>query len=288
MHSAWYLPELLVHIVLYLDIDDAARCYHVSRHWRATLKNNLCPYQRLLPDPNFNTKPSCKSLPQHISALAASIQAGNCHWVSLPLPELDDHYSFWRTTVFESLLNALKPQLHPFLAGSVCRLLDGVDVLVEGKTGVCLRTQCVMKDFLKLQDTFDNVSVQLSGLQTKSKRQFDDKHSTETTTRRGVEAADPDSQLSYYTAFLTQPPIRNVELYCPQGALWDHPNNSVLYRQEGAGWSAHCIRVEREKGVRLCDVLDELRGVLVPSRGFPTESMLALEWQFDQVRYGKS
>lgn len=229
----WHIPELFIHIVLHLHEDDLAHCYHVSHHWRQTLRNNLPPQSRPLPD--TLTRQEYTPLSNEIRTLAADIESQQRQWTSLAvLIELGDDYFFWRDGILEAMLQHVKPHLHPFLASSAHALISGLASVAEGNMGIWLQTLCNKEDLLRCSDSV------------------------------GV-------------AYLTNPPTSSVEIYCPKGAVWDDTNKSVR-RRGGPTWRYNFVRVERKGGVLMNDVLDELRGVLVPEEG---EGKVLLDWQFD-------
>lgn len=102
---------------------------------------------------------------------------------------------------------------------------------------------------------------------------------TRCTTKECIELCDAEHDQDWRNGFLTQPPTSGVRLYCPMGAEWDLSNKSVVHRG-GFTWRCASIRVEREKGVRMGDVIDELRGVLVPDHEGGVTGMVLLEWRF--------
>jgi hypothetical protein len=78
--------------------------------------------------------------------------------------------------------------------------------------------------------------------------------------------------------YLTYPPTDSVEIYCPTGGVWDLRNQSVR-RRDGPTWRCNFVRIERIRGVHMRDVVDELRGVLVPEEG---DGTMLLDWQFGE------
>lgn len=235
MHSIWHIPELLIHIVLHLEEEDIANIYHVSHHWRQTLRNNLPPQLRPLPDatPNFERRP----IPDTVRTLADEIELQQRQWTSLAtLIELGDEYFFWRDGALEMVLQQIKPQLHPFLSTNAHALIGGLASVAGGKMGIWLQTQCSNTEFLKLCE-------------------------------------DPKDE------HLTQPPTSSVELYCPKGGVWNATNKSVR-RREGPTWRCNFVTIERKEGVRMSDVVDELRSVLVSDEG---DGCILLDWQFGKT-----
>lgn len=253
MHPLFEIPELLVHVVLYLDHSDLVPCYLVSHHWLKILRRNLPPHKRPLPDSdasqkclntsNSNSIPQnsshrvlngSKSLPRELITLASQIHIQNVQWLSLTRISLPDDYYFWLDGAHSNLLSHLAAHLHPFLANHALSLVDGVTPLAEGSMDICLRTECSVEDYLNLFEEVKDLRM------------------------------------------LTYPVVQSVEINCPRGGKWDKENKSVLTRK-GATWRYQCVRVDREKGVRMCDVFDELRGVLKPQ---VDGEKLLLEWWF--------
>jgi hypothetical protein len=234
MHPVWHVPELLLHIVFYLDEDDLSRCYNVSHHFRKTLQNNLPPH--LLPLPDSSPRFECKPLPDTVRTLAADIELQHKQWTSSPgLIDLGDYYFYWRDDALSTMLQHVKSQLHPFLRSNVIALTSGLASIAQGKMGVWVQTSCRKTDFVKLLENLEDT-------------------------------------------YLTQPPTNSVEVYCPTGGVWDVSNRSVR-RREGPTWRCNFARIERKNGVLMSDVIDELRGVLVPGEGVDT---MLLDWQFSQ------
>ncbi|KAL6161629.1 hypothetical protein ACJQWK_08299 [Exserohilum turcicum] len=86
--------------------------------------------------------------------------------------------------------------------------------------------------------------------------------------------------------YLTRPLTRSVEIYCVSGAVWDTGYKNVQSRAAYSEWQQRCVRVEREKGVRMCDVVEELRGVLKPEDFAQQEgnAEILLQWQMADLR----
>ncbi|KAH7394890.1 hypothetical protein DE146DRAFT_764505 [Phaeosphaeria sp. MPI-PUGE-AT-0046c] len=84
----------------------------------------------------------------------------------------------------------------------------------------------------------------------------------------------------WHTESMTMPYVRSVEIYVARGAKWDLGHNSVLLRGR-LNWARHMVRVERKKGVRMGDVVDELRGSLVPEMSDYDDQSIVLEWVFE-------
>lgn len=81
---------------------------------------------------------------------------------------------------------------------------------------------------------------------------------------------------------MTQPYVKSVEVYARRGAEWDLSNKSAILRGRET-WARYMVRVERERGVRMGDVVDELRGVLVPETSDVDYQSILLEWRFDSA-----
>jgi hypothetical protein len=86
---------------------------------------------------------------------------------------------------------------------------------------------------------------------------------------------------------LTYPPVACVVLSCLKGAKWDLTNESILIREEGKR-RINFVRIERKKRVRICDVIDELRGVLVPGIVCVDDREMMLNWQFGDTQVRQS
>lgn len=83
----------------------------------------------------------------------------------------------------------------------------------------------------------------------------------------------------WHAKSMAQPFVRNVEVYAWGGARWDLSNQSVKLRGR-ENWARHMVRIEREKGVRMGDVVDELKGLLTPDTNDEDDQSLLLEWKF--------
>jgi hypothetical protein len=142
--------------------------------------------------------------------------------------------------------------------------------LADGRLSVTLRTQCLVKEFVKL-DASPRKSATL--------QRHDSAILSEHTTPGSGDQEHASELDAWFNMSLMQPPVTSVEVSCMRGALWDPSSKSVLSREEqDRGLS--CIRVERKMGVRLRDVLDELRGVLLPVPDASVDGTLLLEWRF--------
>ena len=248
MHSTWHIPEILVHILLNLNEDDLARCYHVSHYWKDALKNNMLPRQLVLPDTivpqtsvfTFRTDLHPIPLPKIIRDLAIKIKTEEALWLNFAKwPILGDEYHFWREGVLEDLLALLRPHLHPFLSKYTCGIPTIPTLLSGTSMAVQLQTKCAFREVLDLLD--DEVSEE-----------------------RALKLPLP------------RVPSGSIEMYC-LGMTWDESPESVQLRH-----GRPCISVERQKGVRMGDVVDELRGVLTAQQRSSTDDTVLLEWSFDE------
>jgi hypothetical protein len=244
MHPIWQIPELFINIASHLDLADLAHCYHVSHHWQTTLRTNLPPRLRPLPDSPSPETSKQTPISDTIHALADSIESKNEHCTSLAeMMFLGDFYFHLRQGELAMMLERLKPQLHPFLAARASRLLSGLESIAQGEMEVSLYTQCSIAEFLSL-----------------------------------------DNDASSWQEFpLTHPPVACVEVSCLKGLKWDLTNASVLFREEGLR-HVNFVRIERERGVRMCDVLDELQGVLFPVPVCADDGEVMLKWQLGSTQ----
>jgi hypothetical protein len=170
----------------------------------------------------------------------------------------DDYYS-WREGTYRDMAQRLKPWLHPVLGKWAWELVEGLDELVNGNMKIGIRTKC-------------------------STEQFEELFSSSSSSSPGKGYADGGEE-----GFLTRPLTKVVEIYCPAGAVWDEGYANVLHRDGWKSWQQRCVRVERERGVRMGDVLDGLRGVLkignsrerlVSREEEGEEGEVLLEWRF--------
>ncbi|KAJ8109914.1 hypothetical protein OPT61_g7102 [Boeremia exigua] len=134
-----------------------------------------------------------------------------------------DTYYYWREDARCQVLNTLRPCLHPILGKYATHLIDGYEALAEGKLSFCLQTYIPSHELYNL-----------------------------------VHGKDRGS----YSDFLATDPPTAVTVACSGGANWDLLYANVKYRDYGST-KKFSIRVERETGVRLNDVLDELSGTLI-------------------------
>lgn len=84
--------------------------------------------------------------------------------------------------------------------------------------------------------------------------------------------------------YLTKPLTKSVEIYCVSGRVWDQQYKNVQWRNGNRDWQQRCVRIERERGVSMCDVIDELRGVLKADGLAPkdTNAEVLLEWRMGE------
>ena len=167
------------------------------------------------------------------------------------LLDINEDYYFWHDGAYSNLLHSLAPYLHPLLASFASELMSGLDSLVQGEMGIVLRTKMGAAEFYQI---------------------FCDD---------GDEGTEGKGRSEWRDAFLTQPISRMVEVYCPLGAVWDRGYGNLLKRNGGREWQQSCVRVERERGARMGDVVDEVRGLLKADGDMEREgSELVLEWRF--------
>jgi hypothetical protein len=163
------------------------------------------------------------------------------------LLDISDDYYFWHDGAYSNLLHSLSPYLHPVLAHYATELMSGLKSLAEGEMGTVLRTKMGATVFYQLFCDDDEIAE--GG--------------------------------SWKQEYLTKPSSKVVEIYCPLGATWDKGYANVLGRRGGREWQQRCVRVERERGVRMGDVVDEVRGVLKAEEDMEREgSEVVLEWRF--------
>jgi hypothetical protein len=221
MHPVWQIPELLVHIISFLPASDIDRTFDISHHFRTTLKANLPPQLRSLPEPSPKKTNQARTLPQNVRDKAASF---GTHDAALPTQlKMEDTYYYWREEARGEVLNALLPHLHPELSKPVTCLLDGFDALAAGKTSFTLHVDVPYHQLYEL--------VQ----------------------------GKPEEDLS---CLLAAKPPTAVTVFCLGGVQWDLLYANVRYK-DYEGVKRFSVRVEREKGVRMSDVVNEMRGTLV-------------------------
>ncbi|KAF9694371.1 hypothetical protein EKO04_007530 [Ascochyta lentis] len=155
--------------------------------------------------------------------------------------KVEDTYYYWREGARNQVLDTLSPFLHLTLSKYTTRLIDGYKGLAEGEMDICLQTDIPYHSLYELV--------------------------------HGRYCQDRDGLLAVV-------PPKSVTVFCLGGASWDLLYGNVRYRSYG-GVSRFSVKLEREDGVRLCDVLDELRGTLIVdgmSGGLGQDVLLA--WVF--------
>jgi len=172
----------------------------------------------------------------------------------LPLDISDDYY-FWHEGAYGNILSALVPFLHPWLGKHVCELIGGLDEMARGEMGICFRTRMSIEEF--------------DGWFARCESETEEGKAT-------------------MGAYLTRPVTRSMEIYCVEGAEWDQEYRNVLHRHGRRDWQQRCVRVEREKGLRMGDGVEELRSVLNTSKaGADTVEAIQrdvmLEWRFGEA-----
>ncbi|KZM25874.1 hypothetical protein ST47_g2889 [Ascochyta rabiei] len=221
MHSLWQISELLVHIVSFLSADDIQGAFRISHHFRTTLKANLPPQLRPLPDGRRRYQSTSRVSPQEVRNKAKAYVSQE---TATPKQlKIEDTYYYWRESARSQVLDILSPCLHPILSRHVTRLIDGYESLAEGGMSICLQTD----------NSYHSLYELVHG-----------KHRRD---RNGLLAVVPP---------------KSVTVYCLAGASWDLLYSNVRYRSYG-GVDRFSVTVEREDGVRLGDILDELRGALI-------------------------
>ena len=156
--------------------------------------------------------------------------------------KMEDAYYYWREDARCQVLDTLSPHLHPFLNKYSTRLVDGYESLAAGSMSIQLQTEIP--------------------------------YHTLYTIVHGEDQKDLD-------AFLAVMPPTSATVFCLGGVQWDLLYANVKYKDYG-GIERFSIRVEREKGVRMQDVLEELSGTLVKegmSGGFGQD--VVLMWVLD-------
>ncbi|KAF2032470.1 hypothetical protein EK21DRAFT_109850 [Setomelanomma holmii] len=179
-------------------------------------------------------------LPDDVRTLAAAIEEQDEQWNSLAnLMALGDDHFYWREGAYQNLLERVKPHLHPWLSTHASEFNEGAASLAAGGMKIRIHTQCTAKDLLEL--------------------------------------CDAEHDQAWGGEYLTQSPVQSARLCCLKGAEWDRTNKSVIDR-DGFTWRYSSILAQRERGVRMGDLVNELRGVLVPESDL--DAMVLLEWHF--------
>ncbi|OAL45269.1 hypothetical protein IQ07DRAFT_662134 [Pyrenochaeta sp. DS3sAY3a] len=302
MHPIFLIPELTTHIASFLPLSSLSKCYTLSRHFNTILTRNLPPTLRVIPDSDSSslarksaladsstppsttttTSSSEQSLPPSLLSLAQTTLTQHSLFASQHalLPEAEDDYFFWVEGVNAQLLAALGPHLHPFVASHAVRFVAGLDALGRGEMGVVVQTRCKGEEMRALLEGGGDEEAEESGDDAQMKGEG--KHSRQ--------ELPPPSQTP--PAYLTLPHTPSVELYIIRGAAWDTSYANVRNRgepgQHGLGWTAACVCVQRERGVRMGDVLGEVRGLMVFGKEGGEEGEeeeggdgdVVLEWRF--------
>lgn len=155
---------------------------------------------------------------------------------------MEDTYFFWREEARGEVLDALAPHLHPALGKHATRLIDGFDALAVGEARMALQVE------MPYHQLYELVQGELK----------EDRNE-----------------------FLAVRPPTVVTVFCFGGASWDLLYASVRYRDYG-GVERFSVRVEREDGVRMGDVIEELRGTLVvDGMGGGLGQDVTLVWVFE-------
>lgn len=245
MHPIWQIPELLVHVVSFLSANEVSCCFRVSHHFRTSLKVNLPPQLRPLPDsPCLKKSSNAQTLFQDVRDKA---KAYTTQEAATPKQlKVEKAYHYWREDAQQQVLHALSPHLHSLLGKHTTCLLDGYESLAAGKISTCFRTEMPYHDFYDLV--------------------------------HGKERQDHDDLLAVV-------PPEAVTVFCLNWG-WDLLYANVKYRDYG-GMKLFSVRVERKGGVRLSDVLDELRGTLVmDGMSGGLEQDVVLVWVCDDCSEG--
>ncbi|KAJ5030017.1 hypothetical protein J3E71DRAFT_349402 [Bipolaris maydis] len=227
MHRALTLPEVVLSIISYLPTRDLLTCHAVSSGWRRILVANLPARMRPLPDTpsTFLLEKTTLALPDSIRSLARSLDLRPKEFVDWIIqPEVERDYLSWRIETADELQEALRPYMHPLLATHVHDLTGGIDDVIRGQMSISILTLMGLGEFERMLKI-----------------------------RNGEEEG---------MKYLTHPVTKKVEVRCLDGAEWDEDYMNVRTAKADMEWSRKYVRVERESGVRMCDVVDELRGVI--------------------------
>lgn len=243
MHPIWQIPELLCQITSFLAADDISCSFHISHHFSTVLKANLAPRLRPLPDSSHpNTLLSGGRLPQDVRDKA---KAYIDRELATPKQlKMEDAYYYWREYARCQVLHVLTPHLHPVLSEHATGLVDGYDSLMEGGMNLCLQIN------IRYHDLYSLVQGETCEI-----CKMDD--------------------------FLAVVPPKSVTVFCLGGASWDLSYANLKYRDYG-GVKRVSVKVERQRGVRLSNVLDELKGTLmVDGVGGALGQDVSLVWVFN-------
>ena len=227
MHRALTLPEVLLSIISYLPTRDLLTCHAVSSGWRRILIANLPARMRPLPDTPSSPllQETTLVLPDSIRSLARSLNLRPKELVNwIVQPEVETDHLIWRDATTDELQEALGPYMHPLLAAHAYDLTGGVENVARGQMGLSIGTRLELGEFARMLEIWD----------------------------------DEEEGMKY----LTQPVTKKVEVRCLDGAEWNEEYMNVRAIEGEMEWLRKCVRVERESGVRMCDVIDELRGVI--------------------------
>ncbi|EMD70040.1 hypothetical protein COCSADRAFT_22194 [Bipolaris sorokiniana ND90Pr] len=227
MHRALTLPEVLLSIISYLPTRDLLTCHAVSSGWRRILIANLPARMRPLPDTPSSPllQETTLVLPDSIRSLARSLNLRPKELVNwIVQPEVETDHLIWRDATTDELQEALGPYMHPLLAAHAYDLTGGVENVARGQMGLSIGTRMELGEFERMLEIRD----------------------------------DEEEGMKY----LTQPVTKKVEVRCLDGAEWNEEYMNVRAIEGEMEWLRKCVRVERESGVRMCDVIDELRGVI--------------------------
>lgn len=243
MHTVWSIPELLCQIISLLPANDISRSFAISRRFRAILTANLAPQYRPLPDPPHIATPRADThIPQDVRIKA---KAYIDREVATPKQlKMEDAYYYWCEYARCQVLHALTPYLHPLFSKHETRLVDGYESLLEGRMSICLQTD------IRYHDLYALVHDEMRD----------------------------DRGMGDLLAVVSP---KCVTVFCVAGVSWDLLYANVKYRDYG-GLKRFSVSVEREEGVRLGDVVDELKGTLVVdgmSEGLGQD--VSLVWVFD-------
>lgn len=238
MHRIWQIPELLVHIISFLPAADIDVAFEFSSHFRTTLKANLPPCLRPLPDSPNKTSIRNQTLPQDVRDKATAFGTSDSAFPDQF--KMIDTYYYWREDAKREVLGALKPHLHPAVSRYATCLIDGYESLAAGRVNMALQVEI---PYHKLYELVQG------------------------------EGRDDCEELLF-----VKPPTA-VTVFCLGGVTWDLLYADVRYQEYGS-IKRFAVRVEREDGVRLRDVLEELGGTLVVdgmSGGLGQDVTLVLE-----------
>ena len=193
--------------------------------------------------PDFSHTKTTRNIQPVLHGVLNEARSCIAHEVTSPKQMRHEHaYYDWREHACCQVPCALPTRLHPALAKHKTSLVNEYDSLTKGDM---------------------NVSLQI-GIR------HHDLHSL----LHGEGTPGRDDPLAVV-------PPKSVTVFCLKGANWDLLYANVKYRMYG-GVKRFSVRVEREGGVRLSDVLDELKGTLIVNRGSGAlEQGVVLLWVFN-------